>query len=473
MFGRHAGAARWAFNWAHGQKLAAFEARRAEIAVLVARGYSRESAGMAATVRVPTKAVIQRRLNVIKGDSRVFTPPVGDHGPHRPCAWWHEVSTHALQSAMLDADRAWENWADSVAGRRAGPPVGAPRFKRKNRARDSFRLYGAALRPEGYRRLRLPRIGSVRLHESAKRLVRLLDRGDAVLRCVTVSRGGSRWYACVLAEVTQEVPDGPTRRQRAAGAVGVDLGVRASVTLSRHLDPADPGSDTVAHPRFLEADRGRLAGAQRRLARTVRGSRRQVKAARRVGAIHARVAERRLGHHHQVTKRLVTRFAVVGVENLDVRALAVSAAGTVEEPGTDVKVRARFNRFLLDAAPGELRRQLQYKARWYGSVAVLVDRASATNRICSSCRWENPPSRPGADRFVCERCDLRVGRAVNSARNIQQLACYDVASDRGETRNARGAHRPPGTRADGRWVPKREGPPRGSPRRSDPPATDS
>ncbi|MER5465564.1 hypothetical protein ABT010_33730 [Streptomyces sp. NPDC002668] len=67
-------------------------------------------------------------------------------------------------------DRAWGNWLASLAGRK----VGYPRFKKKGRSRDSFRLHHDVKRPtirlDGYRRLQVPRLGSLRLHNSAKRL---------------------------------------------------------------------------------------------------------------------------------------------------------------------------------------------------------------------------------------------------------------------------------------------------------------
>ncbi|MFE5561684.1 hypothetical protein [Streptomyces sp. NPDC056544] len=53
-----------------------------------------------------------------------------------------------------------------------------------------------------HRRLGLPAIGEIRLHESAKRLARLIDREQAVIQSVTVSRSGHRWYAFVLCKVS-------------------------------------------------------------------------------------------------------------------------------------------------------------------------------------------------------------------------------------------------------------------------------
>ncbi|MFC5034804.1 hypothetical protein ACQFX6_32655 [Streptomyces sp. DSM 41987] len=141
------------------------------------------------------------------------------------------------------------------------------------------------IRLEGHRRLVMPGLGSIRIHDSGKRLARLVDRGQAVIQSVTVTRGGHRWYASVLAKVQQDVPvlwehvddDGtrtpylsrgqaetaaenggrieqigrPTTRQRAGGLVGVDLGSDYLAALSSPLDPADPTTALVHHPRFL------------------------------------------------------------------------------------------------------------------------------------------------------------------------------------------------------------------------------
>ncbi|WP_159026397.1 hypothetical protein [Streptomyces vietnamensis] len=184
--------------------------------------------------------------------------PEADAGPERPCPWWHEVSTYAFQSAFADVDRAWRNWLDSLRGVRAGRRVGYLRFKKKGRARASFRLHHDVKKPSirlaTYRRLRLPTIGEVRLHDSGKRLGRLVERGRAVVQSATVSRAGHRWYASVLRKVAMTVPEQPSQRQRRRGTAGVDLGVKTLAALSQSLDPAAPTSVLVAPRRLARAE---------------------------------------------------------------------------------------------------------------------------------------------------------------------------------------------------------------------------
>ncbi|MFB7512488.1 transposase [Streptomyces sp. NPDC056144] len=54
-----------------------------------------------------------------------------------------------------------------------------------------------------------------------------------------------------------------------------------------------------------------MAKAQRRLARTEKGTRRREKARQKVARLHHGVAVRCVGALHAVTKRLATGFAVV------------------------------------------------------------------------------------------------------------------------------------------------------------------
>jgi len=172
---RYAGAARWAFNHALAVKVAAHEQWRTQVSALVESGVAEDAARKQAKVPMPMKPAIQKAWVLTRGDSRKEQDGT--------CPWWHEVNNYCFQSAFIDADRAWKNWLDSLTGRRAGRRVGYPRFKKRCRCRDSFRIHHDVKKPSirlaTHRRLRIPKLGEVRLHDSGKRLARLVDRGHA------------------------------------------------------------------------------------------------------------------------------------------------------------------------------------------------------------------------------------------------------------------------------------------------------
>jgi transposase len=110
--------------------------------------------------------------------------------------WWGEVSKEAFNTGMDALARGLKNWSDSRTGRRAGRPVGFPRFKSRRRAVPSVRFTTGAIRVEPDRmHVVLPRLGRLKLHESARKLARRLDNGTARIMSATVRRdGGGRWY---------------------------------------------------------------------------------------------------------------------------------------------------------------------------------------------------------------------------------------------------------------------------------------
>ena len=62
------------------------------------------------------------------------------------------------------------------------------------------------------------------------------------------------------------------------------------------------------------------------------------------------------------------------IEDLKVRNMTARAAGTVEQPGRNVRQKSGLNRSMLDVAPHQIRVMLDYKAAWYGSRVIAVNR---------------------------------------------------------------------------------------------------
>ena len=412
---RHFGASRWAFNHALAQKMAAHQSWREQVAALVETGVAETVARKQVKVKVPTKPDIQLALNKVKGDDRT--------GADGLCSWFHEVSTYAFQSAFADADMAWKNWVSSLTGLRAGRKVGYPRFKKKGRSRDSVRIHHDVKKPtirlDGYRHLVVPRVGSLRLHSTGKRMARYLARTGGRVQSVTLSKAGGRYYAAVLVQAPA-VAVRPTRAQVSAGAVGVDLGVKSLAALST--------GEIIANPRHLTAAQAKLTKAQRALSRTEKGSNRRGKAKARVAKLHHLVAERRSGALHQITKRLAAGHSAVAVEDLNVAGMTRSSKGTIEAPGKKVRQKAGLNRAILDVSFGEFRRQLDYKTKWYGSELAVVDRWLPSSKTCSACGAVKPKLDLSERTYRCG-CGLVMDRDVNAARVILNASALNVAGD--------------------------------------------
>ena len=90
-------------------------------------------------------------------------------------AWWVENSKCAYQESFRDLDRALRDFAKSKRGERKGKRLGFPRFKKRGKCRDSFRLTGV-LRC-GRTTVILPRLGTINTHESTRKLARRIEAG--------------------------------------------------------------------------------------------------------------------------------------------------------------------------------------------------------------------------------------------------------------------------------------------------------
>jgi putative transposase len=258
-------------------------------------------------------------------------------------------------------------------------------------------------------------------------------------------------------------------RQRSRPAVGLEWGVRTLVALS--------DGERFDNPRHLKAAARRLRKAAQNVSRKPfakgqQSSANRVKAVRRLAKAHHEVALARANAQHQVTARLALSYPCIAVRDLDVRGMTKSARGSRQAPGRDVKIKAMFNRAILDTAPYQLRRQLAYKTAQFGTEFRVAPKDLPSSQTCSRCGWRDPSIPLSQLVFLCGNvaCGARIDREVNAARNIRDCV-VPVASDSGETLNACGDGVGPPA---GRGLPsvKQEGRPvmGRSSRGSDPPA---
>ncbi len=169
--------------------------------------------------------------------------------------WWAQNSKEAYSAGLANLATALRNWSSSRSGARAGPRVGFPRFKGR-RARLSCRFTTGAfgLGPDR-RHIQLPRIGTVRTHESTRKLARKVDAGTARIRSATLSWQRGRWHVAF----SVELPDHEPAPRTGDDVVGVDLGIKSLAVLST--------GQVVPNPRHLDAALTALRRVQRQASR--------------------------------------------------------------------------------------------------------------------------------------------------------------------------------------------------------------
>jgi putative transposase len=365
------GGRRFAYNWALAEVKANLEARKADPAIppLPWDSYA-----------------LRKRWNQAK---RQVAP------------WWRCASKEAYASGIADLVQALGNWSASKAGRRAGKPVGFPRFRARHRERGRVRFSTGAMRLEPDRRhLVLPVIGKLRSKENTRRLERLLAKDRARVLSMTWSEHGGRLSVSVQAIVAHQprVPAEPTSR------CGVDLGIGAEWAVVAH---GDGSIERVAHPAPwapLQAQRRRVA---RQCSRRTVGSRGHRHASAKLAALDRRAANLRTQQLHTLTTRLARRYGTVIVEDLDVAAMARGMG------------RRAFRRTVYQAGIGRVRPLLGYKCPAAGGRLVVADRWFASSKAHHGCRGYLADLKLGDRVWACPQCGMLVDRNANAALNLR------------------------------------------------------
>ena len=412
---RHAGASRYAYNWGLARLKAAIDARQAG------------ETGIA----LPSAIGQHKEWNSWKKGT--------DGVP-----WWPEVSKCVPQEALRDLERGMRAFWDSRTGKRPGPKIHFPRFKKKGRSRDSFRLTGAIHLHR--RAVTLPRIGTVRLLEDAARWVERIEAGSVRVTSATVSREADRWFVALAVEAERPILAHP----EAGDTIGVDLGVLALATLS--------DGTVIPGPKALRRGLLRLRRLSRAHARKRRGSHNRARAARRLARHHSKVAAVRRDHLHKLTTRLAKTHGRIVVEDLNVKGMLGNR---------------RLARALADAGFYEFRRQLTLQCRWYGSDLVVADRWYPSSKTCSGCGAVKPELSLSERTYRCQSCGVVLDRDLNAAINLAGWAHPAITASAAETLTACGADRKTGLGPAGGWeagagiVPEPTGP-TGGPHPRDP-----
>jgi putative transposase len=324
--------------------------------------------------------------------------------------WLKDAPVHPLQQSLNDLERAYRNFFEKRAG--------FPRFKKKG-VSDSFRYPDPKQikLDQGNSRIFLPKLGWLRYRNSREVL--------GTVKNVTVSLSGGKWFVSIQTEreVAQPVPQSTT-------AVGIDMGIARFATLSDGTF-FEPLNSFRRHEKTLRK-------AQQALSRKVKFSNNWRKAKARVQRIHARIANVRRDYLHKCSTAISKNHAMVCIEDLQVRNMSKSAAGTLDNPGKNVRAKSGLNKSILDQGWFEFRRQLDYKLAWRGGWLVVVPPQN-TSRTCPQCGHVSADNRRTQTRFRCMECGFEEHADVVGAINILSRGM--------QIRGIKGGARP-----DGLWI---------------------
>lgn len=270
-----------------------------------------------------------------------------------------------------------------------------PRFKSKKESTPSFTVKNNKNIELDKNYMKLPKIGWVKARWSDN------VSFDKIKR-VTITRTSSGYYkASVLVESENQVLD-KTEKQ-----VGLDMG-QSDLMI---------GSDGLRiKTRTYKQYEQKLKQWQRKASRRMRLAKEKgipldeaknyQKSKQMVAKYHEKIRNSRKDYLHKTTKKIVTNYDFIAVENLRVK-------GMLNKDNSKLNNHAIANQSWY-----ELRTMFEYKSDWYGKTLVKVD-PRYTSQDCSNCHERTGPKNNLSVRhWVCSSCKVNHDRDVNAGQNI-------------------------------------------------------
>jgi putative transposase len=311
----------------------------------------------------PSEVSLRRQLNAIKREQY---------------PWMFDVTSRAPMEAIIDLGTSFRAFFEKRGK--------YPCFKKKGGRASFCAANEAGTFRAVSKRIKLPVIGWIRMREEV--------RFAGPLKRATVSCEGGRWFVSLMIDTDSVQPV-----VQPEAVVGVDLGVTTLATLSTGEAITGP----KAHKRLL----GRLRRLNKSLSRKRRGSHNSRKARAKLGRLHARTGNIRKDATHKLTTRLAKTYRRVGIEDLNVRGMAAERC---------------LARSIMDGGFFELRRQLTYKAKLYGSQIVVAGDFEPSSKTCSCCGVIKETLALAERTFRCDDCEFEAGRDHNAALNLARIA---------------------------------------------------
>jgi putative transposase len=289
--------------------------------------------------------------------------------------WYYEVSKYTPQQSLRNLETSWKRCFKKISKK--------PKFKKKG-VSDSFYLEGN-IQIKG-NRIKLPVLGWIKSYEELPDIL----KGKSQTANVTISLKANKWF------ISFKLLNIPEHTKKNIDIVGVDLGIKTLATLS--------DGTTFSNPKAYRKSKRKLKKVSRAFSKKTKDSKNREKAKRKLQKVHYKISNIRKNTLHQITSYLSKNHRRIAIEDLNVSGM--------------LKNR-KLASAIADCGFYELRRQLEYKCKLYGSELIYVDRWFPSSKICSNCGQKKDILSLSERVYLCECCGICLNRDLNASINIK------------------------------------------------------
>lgn len=303
-------------------------------------------------------------------------------------SWLNQVDSIALQNATEDLKVSYQNFFDSIKGKRRGKKMEPPKFKKRSN-QQSYRTRGIKITDMG---LKLPKIKSyinINLHRPIE--------GNTKSATITKTPSG-KYFVSILCESDVDLLSMSGRE------VGIDMGLKDLAILSNGIK--------FIHPeQMLAKTKQQLKKQQMKLSRKTRGSKNYESTRIQVAKKYEDITNIRKNYYHNISHYLISNYDAIYVEDLNVAGM--------------MKNRC-LSRKIAESAWSTLSSMIEYKCSWYGKTYYRINRWTPTSKSCSSCGHKLDSLGLGVREWTCPNCGADHNRDINAAVNIRNTGQMDL-----------------------------------------------
>lgn len=302
-----------------------------------------------------------------------------------------EVDAVALVQARMDLSSAYQNFFNSLKGKRRGEKVGYPKFKKK-RGISSYRTQNSKLNIHinfETKKIKLPKLGWINFRDGRSGI-------EGKIKSVTVSRTPTgKYYASINTEINLELKGLNLDDMSIAKTIGLDMSLQKFFV--------DDKGGSPAYERLYRKYEPKLRKAQIKMSKKVRGSKNWYKALHKVNLIHEIISNKRKDFTHKLSNDIVKNNDIIVVEHLSLKAMSGSL---------------KLGKSVMDLGYSQFVRQLQYKALWSGKLFIQADKFFASSKTCSVCGFKKD-LRLSDREWECPNCGQTHDRDQNAGINLK------------------------------------------------------
>ncbi len=300
-----------------------------------------------------------------------------------------EHNTKVLKQSIINLEQAYSNFFKQK-------DKGFPKFKSKHneqRCRFPQEAVSSNTFDETKCRLNLTKTIKSLKFECSNRDKEYLYKNKLNIKSVTIIKTKTgKFFASILidGELNKVI------QQPINNSVGIDLGIKSLLTFSN--------GESIDNPKWIRSNEKQLKKLQRQLSKKQKGSNNRNKARLKLAKKHEQIKNQKIIFLHNLTSKIINENQVIIMEDLNISGMLKNhkLAKSIQELGLY-----------------EMRRQLEYKSKWYNRDLIFVDRWFPSSKTCSCCGWKNDKLTLKDREFICEECGLVIDRDLNASINIE------------------------------------------------------